>query len=73
VRYTSATDQEALAATKALCRMEGILPALESAHALAEATKMAPQAKGRHIVVTLSGRGDKDIHTLLRELGEDAP
>jgi tryptophan synthase beta chain len=69
VRYTSATDAEALAATKALCRMEGILPALESAHALAEAMRMAPEGKGRHLLVTLSGRGDKDIQTLLRELG----
>ena len=69
VRYTSATDAEAVAATKQLCRLEGILPALESAHALAEAAKMAPKAKGRHIVVTLSGRGDKDLQTLVRELG----
>jgi tryptophan synthase beta chain len=74
VRYTSATDQEALAATKALCRLEGIIPALESAHALAEAMRMAPApaAKGKHILVTLSGRGDKDIHTLVRELGDGA-
>jgi tryptophan synthase beta chain len=72
VRYTSATDREALAATKDLCRLEGILPALESAHALAEAAKMAgaPGSKGRHLVVTLSGRGDKDIQTLVRELGD---
>jgi tryptophan synthase beta chain len=72
VRYTSATDREALEATKVLCRMEGILPALESAHAVAEAAKMAPAAKGRHLVVTLSGRGDKDIQTLVRELGDGA-
>jgi tryptophan synthase beta chain len=72
VRYTSATDREALEATKALCRMEGILPALESAHAIAEALRMARETKGQRIVVTLSGRGDKDIHTLLRDLGDGA-
>jgi tryptophan synthase beta chain len=72
VRYTSATDAEALAATKALCRLEGIIPALESAHALAEAMKMAPAQKGRHLLVTLSGRGDKDLQTLVRELGDTA-
>lgn len=71
VRYTSATDREALAATKALCRFEGIIPALESAHAIAEAMTMAPIAKAP-LVVTLSGRGDKDLQTLMRELGDDA-
>lgn len=68
VRYTSATDAEALDATKALCRFEGIIPALESAHALAEAMKMARKAKGKHIVVTLSGRGDKDLQALIANL-----
>jgi tryptophan synthase beta chain len=72
VRYTSATDREALEATKVLCRMEGILPALESAHAVAEAMRMAQEAPGQRVVVTLSGRGDKDIHTLLRDLGDQA-
>lgn len=72
VRYTSATDQEALAASQTLCRMEGILPALESAHAVAEAMKLANElGPGKHIVVTLSGRGDKDVHTL-RDALEDA-
>jgi tryptophan synthase beta chain len=70
VRYTSATDADALAATKALCRLEGILPALESAHAIAEAMRMAQEAAGRHLLVTLSGRGDKDLQTLVRELGD---
>lgn len=63
VQYVNATDIEALAATKALCQTEGILPALESAHAVAHAMKMAPETEG-DIVVTLSGRGDKDVHTL---------
>jgi tryptophan synthase beta chain len=59
--YTSATDAEALEAAKLLSRLEGILPALESAHAVAEVVKRAPAAKGQVFVVNLSGRGDKDI------------
>jgi tryptophan synthase beta chain len=67
--YTSATDDEALAATSALARTEGILPALESAHAVAEAMKMAPKmAKSDVIMVNLSGRGDKDMGILAREM-----
>ncbi len=67
--YTSASDEEALAATSALARTEGILPALESAHAIAEAMKMAPKmAKTDVILVNLSGRGDKDMGILAREL-----
>ena len=67
--YTSATDAEALAATSALARTEGILPALESAHAVAEAMKMAPKmAKSDVIMVNLSGRGDKDMGILAREM-----
>lgn len=62
VTYTSATDAEALAAAHALCRSDGILPALESAHALAEGIKQAKA--GKTVLVTLSGRGDKDIVTL---------
>jgi tryptophan synthase beta chain len=70
--YTSASDAEALAATSALARTEGILPALESAHAVAEAMKMAPKmAKTDVIMVNLSGRGDKDIGILARELRLD--
>jgi tryptophan synthase beta chain len=54
-----------LAATHKLCRIEGIIPALESAHALAHATKIAPElGKDINIVVNLSGRGDKDINTI---------
>ena len=65
VLYDVATDDEALAATHALCRLEGIIPALESAHALAWAMKAAKDRPASdNIVVNLSGRGDKDIGTL---------
>ena len=65
VQYVAATDSEALDATHKLCRIEGIIPALESAHALAHAVKLAPTlGKDKNIVVNLSGRGDKDINTL---------
>jgi tryptophan synthase beta chain len=68
-QYTSASDAEALAATSALARTEGILPALESAHAIAEVMKMAPRmAKTDVILVNLSGRGDKDMGILAREM-----
>ena len=67
--YTSATDDEALNATVTLARTEGILPALESAHAVAEAIRIAPALPARDIlVVNLSGRGDKDMGILSREL-----
>jgi tryptophan synthase beta chain len=59
--YTSATDAEALAAARLLSRTEGIIPALESSHAVAEAVRRAPEAKGEIFLVNLSGRGDKDI------------
>ena len=63
--YVSITDKEALAAFHELTRTEGIMPALESSHALAYAKKLAPQlGKGKIIVINLSGRGDKDIHTV---------
>ena len=63
--YVSITDAEALAAFHELTRLEGIMPALESAHALAYAKKLAPElGKDMVIVVNLSGRGDKDIHTV---------
>jgi tryptophan synthase beta chain len=67
--YTSATDEEALNATVTLARTEGILPALESAHAVAECMRLAP-ALSRHdiLIVNLSGRGDKDMGILAREL-----
>ena len=64
--YLAVTDDEALAATRLLCEKEGILPALESAHAVAQALKLAPTLpKDKIVVVTLSGRGDKDVHTLM--------
>ena len=67
--YTSATDAEALDATLRLARTEGIIPALESAHAVAECIKFAPKLSPRDIVlVNISGRGDKDMGILTREL-----
>ncbi len=68
--YTYATDEEALAAFQLLCSTEGIIPALESAHAVAEAVKLAPSlAPEKVILVNLSGRGDKDIFTVADRLG----
>ena len=64
-RYTVITDEEAVAAFDALCRLEGIIPALESSHAVAQALKdAAGMAKDRIIVVNLSGRGDKDMENI---------
>jgi tryptophan synthase beta chain len=64
-QYVSITDNEALEAFHELTRTEGIMPALESAHALAYAKKLAPElGKKKIIVINLSGRGDKDIHTV---------
>jgi len=64
-QYVSITDDEALAAFHACCRIEGIIPALESSHALAYATKLAPTLRNDAIVlVNLSGRGDKDMATV---------
>lgn len=69
VNYTSVTDDEALNAVEMLCRTEGIIPALESAHALAETIKIAPtKSKDYAIVVCLSGRGDKDVNTIQEAL-----
>ena len=65
VRYTSCSDAEALDATMALSRAEGIIPALESAHAVAEAMKLAPKMeKDKIILINLSGRGDKDCNEI---------
>jgi tryptophan synthase beta chain len=70
VRYEPVTDDEALAAFQKLCRLEGIIPALESAHALAALEKIAPAMdKDKIIIVSLSGRGDKDIFTVAKALG----
>ncbi len=68
--YTSATDVEALDAFQVLCHTEGIIPALESSHAVAEVIKRAPtMRKDQVILVNLSGRGDKDLNTVIKELG----
>ncbi len=68
--YTSATDEEALGAFQTLCHTEGIIPALESSHAVAEVIKRAPtMRKDQVILVNLSGRGDKDLNTVIKELG----
>ena len=72
--YVSATDDEALEAFSLLSRLEGIIPALESSHALAHLKVLAPEAgPGKVIVVNLSGRGDKDLAEVIRVLGERAP
>ena len=68
--YVSITDDEALAAFHNLCRLEGIIPALESSHALAYAAKIAPHMKSDQILlINLSGRGDKDMHTVAEKSG----
>ncbi|MCB9144364.1 MAG: tryptophan synthase subunit beta [Anaerolineales bacterium] len=68
--YTSATDEEALSAFQMLCHTEGIIPALESSHAVAEVIKKAPtMRKDQVILVNLSGRGDKDLNTVIKEIG----
>ncbi len=71
VYYTLATDEEALEAFQMLCELEGIIPALESSHGLAEAIKRAPKmSKDEIILVNMSGRGDKDLDTVVKELGD---
>ncbi len=66
VEYTRASDQEAVEAFHLLSRTEGILPALESAHALAEVRRRAPKLSARNVIlVNLSGRGDKDVESVL--------
>ena len=68
--YVAVTDDEALAAFHTLCRYEGIIPALESSHALAYAAKLAPTlSKDKLLLVNLSGRGDKDMHTVGEKSG----
>jgi len=72
VNYVSATDAEALEAFQLCTQTEGIIPALESSHAIAEVMKMAPKLPKDHIIVlNLSGRGDKDIFTVADALGEE--
>ena len=69
-QYTAASDAEALDAARLLSRTEGIIPALESAHAVAEAIKRAPAAQGKILVVNVSGRGDKDMDIYRENLKE---
>jgi len=72
--FVSVTDEEALDGFQALARLEGIMPALESAHAVAYAMQLAktlPRTKA--IVVGLSGRGDKDVQVVAKALGQSAP
>ncbi len=72
--YTYATDDEALAAFHELSRTEGIIPALESAHAVAEAMKRAPTMRQDQILlINLSGRGDKDLDTVLATMSDQPP
>ncbi|HAO99181.1 MAG TPA: tryptophan synthase subunit beta, partial [Fibrobacteres bacterium] len=66
IDYVSVTDTEALAGFNTLCRLEGIIPALESAHAVAHTMKLAPKlGKEQLLVINLSGRGDKDLQTVM--------
>ena len=68
--YATITDGEALQAFHTLCRLEGIIPALESSHAIAHAMKLAPTlARDKILLVNLSGRGDKDMHTVAEKSG----
>jgi tryptophan synthase beta chain len=70
VQYVSATDAEALEAFQLCSRLEGIIPALEPAHALAEVGRIAPDRPRDHVILmALSGRGDKDIFTVADALG----
>ncbi|WP_011386363.1 tryptophan synthase subunit beta [Paramagnetospirillum magneticum] len=72
VEYVSVTDDEAVAAFQQCTRLEGIIPALESSHAIAYASKIAPALPKDHLmVVNLSGRGDKDVSTIAKALGDE--
>ena len=70
VEYTSVSDEEALAAFQTLASLEGIIPALESAHAVAHGLKVAAEMqRDQTLIVNLSGRGDKDVNTVQEHLG----
>jgi tryptophan synthase beta chain len=69
--YLACSDRAALEACRTLARTEGIIPALESAHAVAEAIERAPRAAGQIFIVNVSGRGDKDMEIIQRELGSE--
>jgi tryptophan synthase beta chain len=74
VEYVSASDDEALEAFQTISQLEGIIPALQSAHAVAHALNLAREmTREQTIVVNLSGRGDKDVQTVADELGEELP
>jgi tryptophan synthase beta chain len=71
-KYVSITDAEALEAFQLCCKLEGIIPALEPAHAMAHVMKIAPELPAEHIIVmNMCGRGDKDIFTVAKHLGQD--
>ena len=73
MEYVSVTDEEALAAFQRLCRLEGIVPAMESSHALAYLEKLMPGTKENEVVVVcLSGRGDKDVQMVAKALGRES-
>ncbi|HMO26453.1 MAG TPA: tryptophan synthase subunit beta, partial [Tepidisphaeraceae bacterium] len=73
VSYVAITDDEALSAFELLAKLEGILPALETSHAIAQVVKLAPtMGKDRSIVINLSGRGDKDCQEVARLLADRA-
>jgi len=69
ITYDSVTDEEAIEAFKLLSETEGILPALESAHAIAYLKKMLPKFKDKLIIINLSGRGDKDVEVAAEAMG----
>lgn len=70
--YVAVTDEEAVSAFEYLSRTEGIIPAIESAHAVAHAVKLAPaMGKDKIIVINISGRGDKDCAAIARYRGEE--
>ena len=74
VEYTYATDDKALEAFMKLARLEGIIPALESAHAIAEVIERAPKmGKDKLVIVNLSGRGDKDVAQVADKVGLKMP
>ena len=72
IKFEAINDEEAIDAFYQLSRAEGIIPALESSHALALAIKMAPKYPGETFLVNLSGRGDKDIDFILRKYGQES-
>jgi tryptophan synthase beta chain len=71
VKYFSVTDEEALSATLKISELEGILPALETAHAFAYLEKLMPSTnKDEIVIVNVSGRGDKDLNTIIEKIGD---